>query len=67
MPMTDIPATTIPEIEAFARRRGLTNLAPDQIERLAEIADTVAAAGRAVPRMASKEDEPAHTFRVPQV
>lgn len=65
--MTDIPATTLPEIEAFAMRHGLTNLAPDQMKRLAEIADVVAAAGRALPRMSSKEDEPAHTFRVPQL
>jgi aspartyl-tRNA(Asn)/glutamyl-tRNA(Gln) amidotransferase subunit A len=64
--MTEIPATSLAEIEAFARRHGLTNLAPDHLKRLAELADKVAAAGRALPRMPSKEDEPAHSFRVPQ-
>jgi aspartyl-tRNA(Asn)/glutamyl-tRNA(Gln) amidotransferase subunit A len=65
--MTDSPATTLPEIEAFARRHGLTNLAPEHMKRLAEISDSVAAVGRSLPRMSSKEDEPAHTFRVPQL
>ncbi|MEA2960313.1 MAG: hypothetical protein QOI46_411 [Alphaproteobacteria bacterium] len=64
--MTEIPATSLAEIEAFARRHGLTNLAADHLKRLAELADKVAAAGRALPRMPSKEDEPAHSFRVPQ-
>lgn len=65
--MTDIPATTLPEIEAFARRHGLTNLAPEHLKRLAEISDTVSAVGRGLRRMSNKEDEPAHTFRVPQL
>jgi hypothetical protein len=64
--MTEIPATSLAETEAFARRHGLTNLAPDHLKRLAELADKVAAAGRALPRMPSKEDEPAHSFQVPQ-
>jgi aspartyl-tRNA(Asn)/glutamyl-tRNA(Gln) amidotransferase subunit A len=65
--MTDVRATTLSEIEAFARRHGLTNLAPEHLKRLAEITDTVSAVGRGLPRMSSKEDEPAHTFRVPQL
>ena len=64
--MTDIPAISLAEIEAYARRHGLTNLTPDHLRRLAELADRVAAAGRTLPRMPSKEDEPAHGFRVPQ-
>lgn len=63
--MSDIKPTSMAEIEAYAQRYGLTNLAPDHMKRLAEIADKVAAAGRSLPRMPSKEDEPAHTFRVP--
>jgi aspartyl-tRNA(Asn)/glutamyl-tRNA(Gln) amidotransferase subunit A len=64
--MNEIPAATLAEIEAFARRYGLTNLTPDHLKRMTELADKVAATGRAVPRMPSKEDEPAHSFRVPQ-
>lgn len=64
--MSDIPPTSMAEIEAYALRYGLTNLTPEHLKRLAEIADKVAAAGRSLPRMPSKEDEPAHTFRVPQ-
>ena len=64
--MSEIPATSMAEIEAYALRYGLTNLTPEHLKRLAEIADKVAAAGRSLPRMPSKEDEPAHSFRVPQ-
>jgi aspartyl-tRNA(Asn)/glutamyl-tRNA(Gln) amidotransferase subunit A len=64
--MTEIPATSLSEIEAYARRYGLTNLTPEHLARLAELADKVAALGRSLPRMPSKEDEPAHSFRVPQ-
>jgi aspartyl-tRNA(Asn)/glutamyl-tRNA(Gln) amidotransferase subunit A len=64
--MSEIPATSLAEIEAFARRYGLRNLSPDHLKRMAEIADKVAATGRGLPRMPSKEDEPAHSFRVPQ-
>jgi hypothetical protein len=65
--MTDIPATSLAEIEAYALRHGLTDLTSDHLKRLAELADKVAAAGRTLPRMPSKDDEPAHTFRVPQL
>jgi hypothetical protein len=64
--MSDIPPTSLAEIEAYARRHGLTNLNADHLKRLAELADKVAATSRALPRMPSKEDEPAHSFRVPQ-
>jgi aspartyl-tRNA(Asn)/glutamyl-tRNA(Gln) amidotransferase subunit A len=63
--MNEIPPTTLAEIEAFALRYGLTNLTPDHLKRMTELADKVAATGRALPRMPSKEDEPAHSFRVP--
>ncbi|MGJ5180304.1 hypothetical protein ACQR16_22275 [Bradyrhizobium oligotrophicum] len=64
--MNDVPPTSIAEIEAFARRHGLTTLTPEHLARMAELADKVAATARALPRMPSKEDEPAHGFRVPQ-
>jgi aspartyl-tRNA(Asn)/glutamyl-tRNA(Gln) amidotransferase subunit A len=60
------PAITSTEIEIFARRQGLTNFAPEHLARLAELAEKVAETGRALPRLPSKSDEPAHVFRVPQ-
>ena len=54
------------EMEAYAQRYGLTNFAPEHMARLAELAEKVAEVGRALPRMPSKSDEPAHTFSVPQ-
>jgi len=63
--MSDFPAWTQDEINAFAARYGLANLTPDHLARMRELADRVSAAGRAIPRMPSKGDEPASTFRVP--
>jgi aspartyl-tRNA(Asn)/glutamyl-tRNA(Gln) amidotransferase subunit A len=60
------PAITAAEIENIAKRHGLTNFAPEHLARLAELADKVAETGRALPRLPSKSDEPAHVFRVPQ-
>jgi hypothetical protein len=63
--MSDYPAWTQDEIDAFAARYGLTNLTPEHRARMRELADRVAAAGRAIPRMPSKGHEPASVFRVP--
>ena len=64
--MTDIPATGLAEIEAFYRRPWSSPTSRRSFETAAELADRVAVAGRTLPRMPSKEDEPAHSFRVPQ-
>jgi aspartyl-tRNA(Asn)/glutamyl-tRNA(Gln) amidotransferase subunit A len=64
--MSKPPAITAAEIETFARRHGLTSFAPEHMARLAELAEKVAETGRALPRLPSKSDEPAHVFRVPQ-
>jgi hypothetical protein len=64
--MSKVPALTAAEIEVYARRHGLTNFAPEHLARLAELAEKVAETSRAVPRLPSKSDEPAHVFRVSQ-
>ena len=64
--MSKPPAITSSEIEIYARRHGLTNFAAEHLARLAELAEKVAETGRALPRLSSKSDEPAHVFRVPQ-
>ena len=64
--MSNIPAMTSTEVEIFARRHGLTNLASEHLARLAELADRVAETSRALPRLPSKNNEPAHVFSVPQ-
>jgi len=64
--MSKISAITAAEIETYAKRHGLTNFAPEHLARLAELADKVAETSRALPRLPSKSDEPAHVFRVPQ-
>jgi len=64
--MSKIPAITAAEIETYAKRHGLTNFAPEHLARLAELAEKVAETSRALPRLPSKSDEPAHVFRVPQ-
>ncbi|MEJ1159264.1 hypothetical protein [Prosthecomicrobium sp. N25] len=61
----EYPAWTQAEIDAFAARYGLVNATPEHLARMRELADRVAAAGRAIPRMPNKGDEPASTFRVP--
>ncbi|MXQ14458.1 hypothetical protein [Microvirga makkahensis] len=52
------------EIRDFAARHGLSDLAPEHLERMRELADKLASAARMVPRMPSKFDEPAHVFFV---
>ncbi len=64
--MSKVLPFTPAEIEIFARRHGLTNFAPEHLPRLAELAEKVAETSRALPRLPSKSDEPAHVFRVPQ-
>lgn len=64
--MSRLPAMTVAEIEAYCRRHGLTNFASEHLARFAEHADKAAETGRGLPRLASKGDEPAHVFRVPQ-
>lgn len=63
--MTDTTSWTIDEIAAYAARYGLTRLEPAHLERMREIADKVALASAAIPRMPRKSDEPAPVFRVP--
>lgn len=63
--MPDQSTWTLEEIESYARRHGLINLDKTHMERLRELADKAAQAGRELPRMPAKADEPAHTFRVP--
>ena len=53
------------EITAFAARCGLKDLTPDMLDRMRVIADSVAEASAAIPRMPRKDDEPAPIFRVP--
>ena len=53
------------EIASFAARYGLSDLSPEMLDRMREIADKVAAASAAIPRMPRKDDEPAPVFRVP--
>lgn len=64
--MPKLSAMTAAEIEIYCRRQGFTNFAAEHLVRLAELADKAAETGRALPRMPSKADEPAHVFRVPQ-
>jgi aspartyl-tRNA(Asn)/glutamyl-tRNA(Gln) amidotransferase subunit A len=56
---------SVAEIEAFARRFGLSGLSAEHLRELAERAGMVAALGRDLPRMPRKDAEPAHVFRVP--
>ena len=52
------------EVEAYARRHGLTNLTPEQMQRLGVMASNIASAGKKVPRVTSKFDQPANIFRI---
>lgn len=53
------------DIEAFARRHGLADLTPAEQALLSRMADRVLTQVATIPRMASKSDEPAPTFRLP--
>jgi hypothetical protein len=63
--MSDIPPWTDSEIAAYCARIGLTTLDAEGMARLRQNADKVAATGRALPRMARKEDEPANRALLP--
>ncbi|SFU49443.1 aspartyl-tRNA(Asn)/glutamyl-tRNA(Gln) amidotransferase subunit A [Methylobacterium sp. 174MFSha1.1] len=68
MPDTTPPSVSpehLAEAERYATRYGLDGLAPAEVAELALLLDKTAAAGLAIPRQSSKEDEPAHVFRVP--
>jgi hypothetical protein len=60
--MSEQPAYTLEEIEAFAKRYGLTRLKPEHIARMRELASYVSDLGRTLPRVTSKHDAPA-SFR----
>lgn len=53
------------DTEAFARRYGLTDLTLAEQALLSRMADRVLTQAATIPRMASKSDEPAPTFRLP--
>lgn len=59
--MTDQPAYTLEEIEAFAKRYGLTRLSAEHLARMRHLASYVSDLGRTLPRVASKTDAPAGT------
>lgn len=52
------------ELHAFAQRHGLAKLAPQHLHRLRELAETTAAAGASLPRVATKEEGLPSTFRL---
>jgi hypothetical protein len=54
------------EMAAYAAAHGLENTSPEEIERMAMLAAKVTAVGARLPRMSSKEQEPANAFKVPQ-
>lgn len=54
------------EMAAYASAYGLENTSPEEIERMAILAAKVTAVGARLPRMPSKEHEPANSFKVPQ-
>ena len=65
--MTDKPVWTLEEVKAYAARYGLTNMQPEHLLRMVELANRVSAAGAAIPRMDRKSDEPVSTFRLPLI
>lgn len=63
--MTTMPKPSLEEIQAFARRYGLDNLAPEHLARMTELAVYVGELGRTLPRPPRKENAPAPIFEVP--
>jgi len=53
------------EVDLFCVRHGLDALTPAERARMAVLARAVAEAAAALPRVASKFEEPATVFRVP--
>lgn len=62
--MTKIAEPSLAEIEAFARRHGLTKLKPEHIARMRELAPKVAEVARTMPRVPEKEDAPTFPRRL---
>lgn len=64
MPTTQSPAWSARDLDAYLDLHGVS-LPPEQRERMLELARASADVGRRMPRMSSKYDEPAHTYRLP--
>ena len=62
--MPTAPEISLAEAEEFARRHGLQWISPEETARLREAMITIASAGLAVPRVASKFVQPAYAFSV---
>jgi hypothetical protein len=64
--MSEMPQVSVTEEEAraFASRLGLAWIAPEHLEPLARAMTAMNAAGRTVPRVATKMAQPADVFRV---
>ena len=58
-------AWTAETVASFALVNGLKDAKPEEIEHIVKLANKVAAASAAVPRVPSKGHEPASTFKVP--
>ncbi|MVW70372.1 MULTISPECIES: hypothetical protein [unclassified Bordetella] len=56
---------TLDDVKAYCRRFGLT-LSEPQLLRMHELSTTVSATGMGIPRMPSKDHEPALTFAMPK-
>jgi len=63
--MAEAAGYGVDEIEAFARRFGLSGLSPEHLRELAARGSLVAELGRDLPRQPRKDAEPAHVLRVP--
>ena len=61
--MPDGYLTTREEIDAFARRTGLTRLTPEQMEEFARAARYMGDLIAGLPREFAAAEEPAHVFR----
>ncbi len=53
------------QMKDYAAQMDLTNTTPEEIARMAAIAERVARVSAAIPRMPSKAHEPASVFKVP--
>jgi hypothetical protein len=54
------------DMAAFVATHGLPNASSEEIEHMAKLAARVTDTGARIPRMPSKDHEPANTFKVPQ-
>jgi len=64
--MSNAPSSTwsARDLDAYLDLYGV-HLPPEQRERMLALAHASADVGRRMPRMPSKYDEPAHTYRLP--